>query len=245
MEFAIKKVLEMLEQRKITPEEAEKLIRVIKESGKKEKASVKEFSWWNLGAFISEIIGKSIKESLNSAFIFAKSDFKRNVEIDIPAKEKINIISKGGDIKLQTRERDKISIKADAMRQEDKGNEVLIEIAGDGEIILPEGKELKISIQGGNIETKGNFKNINLKMMGGDINAELEFENANIKMFGGDFTLRTSQKPLQINLKSFGGGFEIPEGFEKKENVYIYGETGHKEINLEMFGGDFKLEFQT
>lgn len=249
MEDAIKKVLEMLEAGKISSEEAERLIRAIKESGKKE--SKKEFAvenLENLGEFISEIMGKSLKTAFSSAFKFAKGGFSEKINMEISAKEKVKINTQGSEIEIKSGERENTMIKGigvqiEAFNTED--NETLVEIqSGEAEILMPSGKDIELLLQGSEAEVRGNFRNIDINAQGSDLEFHSEFERAKIKVFGGDFTLTTSKKPLQINAKIFGGDVELPDGFKKQGNVYIFGDGEHKEIEVEIYGGDFELKFK-
>jgi|Deesub1362B_J571_1020462.scaffolds.fasta_scaffold00405_24 hypothetical protein len=246
MEEAIKKVLEMLEEGKISPEEAEKLIKAIKESGKKEPES--DFSVQNLGEFVSEIVSKSLKTAFSSAFKFAKGGSSEKINMEIPAREKLKITAQGSEIEIKSEQRETVIINGIGVKLEaldKKENETSIEvIAGEAEILMPSGKDIELIVQGGDTEVKGDFKSINVNIQGDDAEFYSDFEKAEIKIMGGDFTLTTSKKPLKINIMCLGGDFELPEGFKKEDGYYIYGDQNHREIEVEIQGGDFELKFK-
>lgn len=241
MEEAIKKIIEMVEAGKITAEDAERLIKAIKETGKKEK----EYEPFNF-RWIPEMVKRSVKDALHSAFIFSKK-VKGEILTEIPFKETVKVVSYSGDIEIKPYEGENIRIEAeDAEMEESENKLVVISNYGDTEIFVPEKKPICMLLYNynGDIEAKGNFKKLNIESYSGEIYVDAEFEEMNVNTYNGDCEIRTKRKPIIISISTYNGEIELPSGFRKEKNVYIYGEGEYKKINFESYNGDFELKFK-
>ena len=236
MEEVIKKIIDMLESGKITVEDAEKLIRAVRESGKREK----EYRFFDFG-FIPEMV----KNAIHSAFIYGKGGFKEIIT-EIPPKEIIKITAFNGDIDVKSQKINNIKIKAENAKLEEKGNELLINSYGDVEILVPEENKVSLTLNSysGEIELQGNFKKVETRSYSGDIFIDAEFDEMDLNTYNGDSKIKTKRKPVIINFNTYSGEIELPEGFKKEGNVYIYGEGEYKKINVRNYGGDFELKFK-
>lgn len=245
MEEAIKKIIEMLEAGKITAEDAERLIKAVKETSKKEKEFF-DLRWVPEVVKIPEIIEKSIKKAMHSAFGVSK--VKGRIKTGIPSKDVIKVESYNGNIKIISKGSENIMIDAEDTEFEEKENEVLINsYDGDIEIFIPEEKPIPLIIlntYNGEIEARGNFKRIEIETYSGDIYIDAEFDEINIETYCGDCELKTQRKSITVKVDTYEGEIMLPSGFQKEGNIYIYGEGEYKKINFGSYEGNFELKFK-
>lgn len=235
MEEAIKKIIEMLEKGKITAEDAERLIKAVKEAEKKER----EYRFFDFG-WIPEMV----KDAIHSAFIFKKGGFEEVIR-EIPLKEIIKVTSYNGDIKIKTQKRDNIKIEAEGANFKEEENEIIVNSYGDIEIFTPEENNLIIIYNySGEVELEGNFKKLKINTYSGDISIDGEFDEMDLDTYNGDCKVETKRKPIMINFYTYSGKIELPEGFKKEGNFYIYGEGEYKRIDVRNYSGDFELKFK-
>ncbi|MEN3045025.1 MAG: DUF4097 family beta strand repeat-containing protein [Candidatus Hydrothermales bacterium] len=235
MEEAIKKIISLLEEGKISVEEAERLIKAVKEAGKKESEFF-GFRW------IPEMIEKKIKDSIRSAFIFSK---KGEISTEILPKDIIQLKSYTGDVEIKSEKRENIKIEAeDALLEETEHKVFINSHSGDLELFVPEYKEIYATLYSGDIELSGNFKKIKIQTYSGDIYADVEFDEINIATYTGNFKLKTKRKPILIKVDTYSGEIKLPEGFKKEGDIYIYGEKEYRRVNIESHEGDFELKFK-
>ncbi len=234
----IKKVLELLEAGKISAEEAERLIKAIRDVNEERKED--ESGFFGISGLISDIVGKTVKDAIK----FSKTSWSRAVSTEIPVKDDINISILGGEVRIREGNSDKVLI-------ESKGGfyhleeEKEIRIKGEADVQIPAFKNLYLKVLGGEVEMEGRCKNFSVKLMGGEIYSEADFEYADIYVIGGEFELKTERKPMVVKVREFGGDIDLPAGFVKKEGKYVFGENPEKKISLNLTGGEFILRFKS
>ncbi len=208
MHEEIRRILKLLEEGKISADEAERLIKALKEGRSWSLESivrnaVRSLSKLDISRLVKEFGGERIVVSLKS--------------------DAVNVKSYGKNILI---------------RSSDKVGEYLIK--GE-DVLLPEGTNVHANSMGGDIEVQGKFGKLKLNSSGGDINVDCSFKELSAKSFGGDILLRIHEPNFTLKVRTYGGIYELPEDLVKvDENTYMMGE-GKVKINVDTYGGDFKL----
>ncbi|MDI6851907.1 MAG: DUF4097 family beta strand repeat-containing protein [bacterium] len=254
MEEAIKKVLDLLEQGKISPEQAERLIRAIREAQSQKEQSEKEkmrtieksMGLNIISDVLNEVfttVGETVKTSINSAFEFGlhgPQEFKSEIFENI---KELRVKVLGGDLEIKPSEEEKII--AFFKGQYNIAEEVLnITLIKDGELKVPQNTKLNLYILGGDVKIKGFYQEIQIDMKGGDVEGNVDFNKLTCKIAGGDIEIKTRKSPLKLQLKAIGGDIELPPEMQKSGDSYVFGDENHREVFIKTVGGDFTLKFE-
>ncbi len=236
------KILKMLEEGKITSEEAIKLLEAI---GEREET----FSFANLGGVISRIVGKELKripeiieKSINAGITSGMSGMKyawKTAE-DFEAKdytfqniEKIKIENFTGSTEIMGEERDDIHLSAGGEVKEKDGILEIFNFVDSIDCRTPFNMDLNIkdmagstyinNISGnmeianyaGDVEIQNSKGRVKIRAMAGDITIEDMEGEVSLEAFAGDVELK-GVKRLKGEIESFAGDvvIEIPEGAE-------------------------------
>ncbi len=250
MEESIKRVIKLLEDGKITAEEAERLIKAIKELSKKEEecketieGSAKQEPYpGDLPNQIFKMVGDIINETIKSSTGLIR---KKTAEMDIEIEKKDNIFINvlGGDIDISSW--DSQLIKGNLRGAYNVGEDFFkMTVNGDTTLQLPENVNLTVSLLGGDGKISGVFNEVTLSAMGGDLELDLDFKRLKIVSYGGDIMILLPKKPVKIYPTSFGGSIELPENVKYVGDYYVYGEDNFKELMIRLFGGNLVLKFR-
>ena len=253
MREEIRKILEMLQEGRITVEEAERLIAAIEsriEDEQSEKDSYTDFHFHKssggedfsrsvedfakgIVTSVFEVLSKSLFfiPGLSSAFKEAVGDMKQEEGFDELVGEGFIVIrSMGDDIRL---------------RSGDVNVEPGVYYGSD--FTVPHSARVYVSSMGGDISAQGRFDRIVLKTFGGDIEFSGRFDDLQAKTFGGDIRVRTPVDNMRVKVRAFGGSVKVPQGYNAMERggVYVYGSGEGRLLVADTFGGDFILEDET
>ncbi|MEO0198814.1 MAG: hypothetical protein ABIL91_04430 [candidate division WOR-3 bacterium] len=246
MEDPIKKVLDMLEEGKISVEEAERLIRAIKEAiSKGQKYSEYNKKNHDLGRTLRDVfttVSETISESIDSAIHLAKN-FKTYENFHTEGKERIRISLLGGDLKLSTYERSEISGYFTGSYSTGETS-VSFTITEAANLLIPEKTTLEISSLGGDANISGKYKILNISLKGGELKIDVTFDDLFAKILGGDLQLIIPRFPVKVKIKRLGGDAYLPKELYRSDDYYIFGDTDHKYIEVKLIGGDFTLSFK-
>jgi hypothetical protein len=253
MEEAIKKVLDLLEQGKISPEEAERLIRAIKEAEATKEQSKKETEKSERKAaglgIVSEVldevftgVGETVKTSIGSALEIALTHEKFHSKTFENIKE-LNIKVLGGDLEIEPSEDEKITASFEGKHRIDE-DLLDLSIVKEGTLKVPQNVKINLSVLGGDVIIKGFYPEVNIDIKGGDVSGKIDFERLTCKVMGGDVEIKTEKKPLKMQVKALGGDVELPSEMKKSGEYYIFGEGNFREAEVKVMGGDFTLEFE-
>jgi DUF4097 and DUF4098 domain-containing protein YvlB len=212
----IRKILKLLEEGKITAEEAEKLIEALEEKEKKRKST---YNFTGIGdtirdaissifVFVPEVVGASI----SSAFSFTKREIKEVIEWK--KEEPINIELSGGNINITYNEENNIIIEGEGgfLRFDNT-----FKIAGgDFNISIPKVAESTIRVKAGNINGKAIIEKANIELMAGDINLSLISKDINAVVRMGDLDIVLENNPENINIECKMGDvlLKLPDDFD-------------------------------
>ncbi|MCS7201454.1 MAG: DUF4097 family beta strand repeat-containing protein [Dictyoglomus sp.] len=256
----VRRILKMLEEGKITAEEAEKLISAIEEKGRKERGIL------NFGKIIGDTVSSAlsvIPEILGSVLFFSEKeilDEKKTLPFNKEEPLEINI--SGGDLSVKIGETDEVILKGKG-RYNFSENKLVLS-AGDFFLSLPKLKELKLIINAGDFNGEIYADKINIILNAGDADIFLKSFEVNCIVNMGDMDIKFMENPKRALLNcSMGdlsvvlpdnfdgvltskvslGDFSIlKEGYRYKDKKYIFG-TGEKgEIEIYCKMGDVKVK---
>jgi DUF4097 and DUF4098 domain-containing protein YvlB len=247
------RILKLLEEGKITVEEAVKLLEAIKgERGEKESP---KNAFKMVGSVVSDTLGM-IPHIIESAFRTAGMGFKAGiVETEYNADEIDKLIVKfaGGDVNLRGVESNKIRIKGGGIGKTLKEERTLITkfAGGDVEIDVPTNLKLVLSLAGGDIEGRDLPGDIKIRSAGGDAELSLkEVKKVDIELKGGDLEIEVpKESSFTFEIEVEHGDLTLPEGlvFEEKGRNYArgrYGEEPEGHLHLYSKYGDVELKFK-
>ncbi len=219
------KVLEMLEEGKISTDEAERLIKALtsSRSGRKVKREARE-SVENISRTIAgvmdhvkEHIARAVPDDIDAYVNFGK-EFGKESKFDgtYPAKKSVSLSVGRGDVSLSRSDDDKVHVKSSrskALAIRSKDDKLTIKIGrGDTELKAPDDLNFSIKIGNGDLNVEdGKADNFEAKIGMGDIIGKIAAENANFAVGKGDlsFTL-TSCKDGKLNVGKGDVNLEMP-----------------------------------
>ncbi len=253
----VRRILKMLEEGKITAEEAEKLISAIEEKGKKDKGV----------SSLGKIIGDSVSSALSiipgvlgNVLSFSGEELLEEITLSINREEPLEVNISGGDLDIKTEERDEIILKGKG-RYNFSENKLTLS-AGNFLLTLPKLKEFKLIINAGDFDGEIWADKINIILNAGDANIFLRSLEISCFINMGDMDIKLMENPkkatmncnmgdLSIILPEDFDGVIIPkvslgdfsmlkEGYKYKDKKYLFGE-GEGEIEIYCKMGDVSV----
>jgi DUF4097 and DUF4098 domain-containing protein YvlB len=255
MEEEIKKILNMLEQNKISANEATELIDAIK--GKSDEKDRKiESNWINS---ITDNVLSSIKETFDGVGDYVNSSIKAKGKVIVDAEydcsdlQKLNIKSFGGDLTI--RNSDDIKLRFDSAENinglvKKQNDEMNIKLFGsDAALYIPKNIEILDILQlGGDLNCDLIANKVKVNSKGGDVELKLnEIKELVVKSVGGDVACYFPENiDGKFNVKCEGGDFssDISYEGEKRRGEYSGKFKQGKELDIEIhsLGGDVKFK---
>ncbi len=250
MNEEIRKVLEMLQEGRITVEEAERLISALQSGGEQEpphgyssrygedeqthsrrafdslEGSVEEFVRGILRMTFGAVAGAlHLIPGLSEVFSEAAEEIGREDYSKYVEEGYIVVRSTGDDVRVTT------------------GNvEVGPGVYRSSSMVVPENTRVMVSSVGGDVHVRGNFEEVRIRTLGGDASFRGYFRKLVADTLGGDMELETPVRGLKLRVDTMGGSADMPEGYRMEGNTVIYGEPDGREARIRTFGGDLYLE---
>jgi DUF4097 and DUF4098 domain-containing protein YvlB len=231
------RILKMLEEGKITAEEAAKLLDALSQK-KKVNSSTKLAD--SIMDSVSSIV-TSIPEAVSGAFSVSVGEHK---EINVKKGDEFVLKSVGSSVKLDTNGKDEFSINPSSGLVKTKKEDSIISskiIGGSAEILCPAYVNLTIKDAGGMVEGKGT-ESLNLKQVGGS--AKLIFkkiDNVDIDSKGGAVKIYVGDCDFSFDILASHGkiDFNIPADFteNKKDKVKGKVKTGKGKLKIRVYSG--------
>jgi len=215
------KILKLLEQGKITAEEAAKLLQALG-NGKKKEVSSRFVE--SIMDGVSSIVGV-IPETIGGVFSFANEGEK---EIEIEKSDEFFLKSVGSSIKLSPHSSDKCNIRSGSgiMKTKKEDSKILVKVVGgSADVLYPFGLPLSIKDVGGSIDGIGTAK-FSLKQMGGSTQLSFDkIEDVQIDSKGGALKILLGDCDVNFDISAPGGNinFELPADFEIKKEGKVKG----------------------
>lgn len=255
----IRRILKMLEEGKITAEEAEKLISAIEEKGKKDKGV----------SSLGKIIGNSVSSALSiipgvlgNVLSFSGEELlEEEITFSLNRGEPLEVNISGGDLDIKTEERNEMVLKGKG-RYNFNENKLTLS-AGDFFLILPKLKELKLSINAGDFDGEIWADKINIILNAGDADILLRSSEISCFINMGDMDIKLMEKPKEATINcnmgdlsiilpedfdgvitpkvSLGDFSMLKEGYKYKDKKYIFGRGEKGEIEIYCKMGDVSV----
>ncbi len=232
----IEKVLKLLEEGKISADEALRLIEAIKE--KKEKESVRDeerFDFLDIGKVVSDAIRTTFSVVPN-AIRMGFSQRRIDEVIEDVGLENLRVDISAGDVELETREGTRrIEIRGSGNFNFNDGTLTLM---GDLEVTLPEFRELTIKAKAGDIDVDIKGERINVELEAGDGDFELDADELKVSAKMGDLDVYLKRAPKEAEIRCGMGDLEVKLP-EKLDGIV---ETSTTFGSLYVARSDFKRE---
>ncbi len=214
----IERILKLLEEGKISAEEAYKLIEAIERTKKKEEQKEGEvFGIRDVGRIVFEAVKGAF-----SAFTTFPGSFGYRMRSDAVISEEwsadelreLEIIASGGDLDIKTT--DDLMIRATGQGYcAFTGGKV--NVTGDFELSIPELHRLSIDLNMGDLDANVKAKELKLTMNAGDCDLDVSSsENVNVNLKMGDLDVRFHSSPKTAIIRCEMGDVQIaiPEDFD-------------------------------
>ncbi len=258
MEEEIKKILKLLEEGKITAEDAEKLIEAIEEK--------KEIKKRGIGILdIGDIVAKAITSAFSMIPTLVASGIRESAKVgetfDWDFEKPLYIEVLAGDVNISLSEEQKVVIKGEGVFS---NNDDLLKFnAGDFNLIIPKLRLVKINVSAGDLKGKVICNELDIFVKMGDANLEVEADKIQGGVNMGDLGIKLLNNPSFAKLNCHMGDLKIalPENFDGKidatvslgdlsfarkadaikGDTYIYGSGEKSYIELRCTMGDIKV----
>lgn len=256
----IRRILKMLEEGKITAEEAEKLISAIEEKGKRDKGVS------SLGKVIGETVSSAlsvIPGLLGSVLFFSGEEIEEEEKVfSFNKEEPLEINISGGDLDIKTEEKDEIILRGKGKYNFSENKLTLS--SGDFFLTLPKIKDLKLIINAGDFDGEIFADKVNIILNAGDADIFLKALELNCIVNMGDMDIKLIENPkkavLNCNMGDLSiilpndfdgvlstkislGDFSIlKEGYRYKDRKYIFGAGEKGEIEIYCKMGDVSIK---
>jgi DUF4097 and DUF4098 domain-containing protein YvlB len=229
------RILKMLEDGKITAEEAARLLEALKEKPQ-ERFEVpfhgprfrRKFT---MGVDrIPEIVASTVESAVGKAMQAGFTEKTRMVERKFTAKGKIGIRAVSSDIEIEGWEKDEASLEMSGLGKiMEEENRIFIKaISGDVKGKLPMQTELELVAVSGDVELKNMRSEIEIHTVSGDVELENIEGETNIKSVSGDVQGKGLTGKLNIVTKSG----DITVAILSLENGEIESEDGDIIVTL-------------
>ncbi|MCK4233378.1 hypothetical protein KAX75_03060 [candidate division WOR-3 bacterium] len=213
------KILKMLEEGKITADEAAKLLEAV---GKEKKKDIGSKVVNGIMDGVSSIVG-AIPGTIGSVFCCTMGEEK---EIKVEKGDAFILKSVGSSIKLSHNDKDEFILKpSSGLIKSKKENSTITSkiVGGSVKILYPSSLSVSIKDAGGTIEGVGSAV-LSLKQVGGSTQLTFdEIEDVNIDSKGGSVTLYVGDCDVAFDISAPNGEveFDVPAKFtvEKEDEV--------------------------
>lgn len=244
------RILKLLEEGKITAEEAERLLRAVEEPPRRRGGP---WRGWRGFAGMMGMVGDIVAETLRMVPEMIRLSVSGEIqelheEIAAEGVRRLHLQITAGDFELHTHDEPKVRLEGEgALTVNREGEALTLKImGGDFEIWIPQDLELSGKWMGGDASLRGAFRRLNIEGMGGDLELKLA-KHAPGKLYyqGGDLLLSyPKDTPFLLQVKLTGGALRLPEGVQVQEGRIWHGEAeGLEPLQIEMIGGDFRVRF--
>jgi DUF4097 and DUF4098 domain-containing protein YvlB len=215
------KILKMLEEGKITADDAAKLLEALGENKRREKSTKVADS---IIEGVSSVVG-AIPEVIGGAF---STTFGEEKGFEVGEGDEFQLKSVGSSVNLSNIEKKELVVKpAGGLVKTKKENSTISSkiVGGSADIQFPSTIGISIKDAGGTIEGVGNPV-LSMKQVGGS--AQLSFdhiEDVDILSKGGSVTLFLGECDFSFDIEALKGNitFDIPADFTEKEDDKVKG----------------------
>ncbi len=236
------RIIKLLEEGKITAEEAAKLLEALGRSRDPGRALTTALKWF------SEILRKSVQHLPEILKEVTENPLESDIDevINVPPDNSVQIEHVGGDLTVVFSEKHS-HIKVNGRGYFRLFNSTLELISESSLIEMPSGVNVSIDMAGGDLTVSGNLdNNLFIRLAGGDCKVRVDsHKNIKINAEAGDmfFTLpKSTLKSTKITISISDGDINAPVEFQKDNNLFIWTpEKPDFEIDVSLVLGDFTL----
>jgi DUF4097 and DUF4098 domain-containing protein YvlB len=229
------KILTMVEEGKITAQEAAKLLEAI--GRPKEK-----------GEFSSRIVEKvmdGVSGIVGGAFSMALGEEK---EMGVEKGDELVIKSVGSSVQISLHERDDFVIKPSGGLVKTKKEDKIIStkiVGGAAQLLCPQTLAMTIKDAGGSVEGDGSAK-LSLKQLGGACDLSFkQIDDVSIDSKGGSVTVYLGDCDVAFNVTASDGNidFDVPADFEIQKGALVKGriKNGKGSLNIRASSGNVRV----
>jgi DUF4097 and DUF4098 domain-containing protein YvlB len=229
------KVLKMLEEGKITAQEAAKLLEALSTQKRKDVSSK-----------VVESVMDGISGIVGGAFSMALGEEK---EIKVEEGDKLIVKSVGSSIDISLHEGNDFIIKPAGGLVKTKKEDSTIStkvIGASAKLLCPEILDVTIKDAGGSIDGDGASK-LSLKQLGGSLNlAFQEIDDVSIDSRGGAVVLSLGDCDCAFDISAPGGSvtFDLPAEFDMKEDEKVKGKMRNGKGTLVIHASSSNVKVQ-
>ncbi len=199
------KILKMLEEGKLTAEEATKLLEAIGRGGAvrgndftgvKWRKFGRHKDWVNFGMKLSKSISEKVKDDVRRYVAVVvdekgKEEFER--EIDIEKGSHVIVSGIAGDVRIESNSKNSLKVTANGyVKFETKNSDIhLRPYPGvDCKLTIPKTTALDVHLAQGDLDVKGMEGGVEIKSANGDVRVENCKEKMRVKLANGDLEMR-------------------------------------------------------
>ncbi len=238
------RILKMLEEGKISAEEAARLLESLEHAGPPKhehvhhRARHRVHEHWTeepsglsgfmrgIGSMVSELI-RAVPDVVESSVKTRWATMKQTIPTDRVRRVLVKVM--GGDLDIHIRPIQEIQVSGSGMHSVVKrmGEELVIkDMGGDLSLTLPPDKPLALKIMGGDVEIFDLQQKGEWTIMGGDATAHVkELHDLRVKVAGGDLTLLIPREAeFEVEVKVKHERFRFPPGWRASEEEEVLGE---------------------
>ncbi len=227
------RILKLLEEGKITADEAARLLEALKG-----EPHYKGPSFWASG--LAKTITDAVTSSLRASFGEVGSELRQTFK----GKKMVGISSVSGDVDIKGWDENKIEVSSTGgwlrkIRDEDDTLSIK-ELSGDLSLRVPTRIDLDLSLVSGDARIEGCEGKIYLKTVSGDIELSRVRGQFTLKSVSGDVQGEGIEGKLEVEAHSG----EIGIDFDKVEDIRVKVKTGHVELTIPQ-DSSLRLELET
>ena len=243
------KILQMLEDGKVTAEEAAKLLEAVSRHGPgRHTVGIDSEIVGNVMGGVSGVM-ESIPEIIAHCARLGTKGGKKTLTVKKKPAVKLSLV--GGDLTLSPSEDDTIrgNLSSGIVTAKDVRDELLIKcLGGDADVQMPQIERLAVSLVGGDVEGDVDAAVLVVKTLDGDIKLQLKNpQSATVKSKSGDISLTIPKEAdVVVDAYTMSGDLEFEPEIEIEEQTdnHIKGKMGKGKGSLTIvnLSGDISVK---
>ncbi len=269
MDEARLKILKMLEEGKITADEAAKLLEALDKSSQKTETTRSKseqpsrqrlFGFGDMLFEIGEIVRESVTAALStvpsairaamSGSISEEVDEAMEVEDGTP----ISLMLSAGDVNIECKESNQLVIHGDIVPEgldiNEQGGGIAIKVSGgDLDMEVPQSSPLDVSVTAGDLDIRDVSSDLKLSVSAGDVDVSFaKVANVDVFVKAGDISIKVPSDAdfeAEIDLKM--GDLRVPSGVSVTrsggKHIIRFGTGTGGKLTATVKFGDMKISF--
>ena len=236
------RILKLLEEGKITADEAARLLEALGKSRDPGRAITTALKWF------SEILRKSVQHLPEILKEVTENPLESEINetVDLPPDKYIQIEHVGGDLTVVFVE-NRVNINLSGRGYFRLFNKTIELISETSLVEIPSDTNVSIDMAGGDLTVSGTLKNdLFIRLAGGDCKIRVDsHRNIKVNAEAGDVILnlpRTTPETTEIMVNISDGDMNVPMEFQKQEEAYIWSPKEPKfKVEVSLVLGDLTI----